>query len=76
MNNLFFLQGFVYNERVIEGGIKPNLAELCAQVAEKLDDQVSPSAHFGQFKRVFYGLRTSSSFLLCITPNTDFKLIC
>lgn len=32
-------QTFVYNEQVIQGGIKPSLCELFAEVGSKLDDQ-------------------------------------
>ncbi|XP_040266139.1 nuclear pore complex protein Nup93 [Bufo bufo] len=32
-------QIYVYNEKVVSGNLKPNLVDLCAAVAEKLDDK-------------------------------------
>ena len=34
-------QIYVYNEQVIQGGIKPNLVHLMTEVSETIDDQVS-----------------------------------
>ena len=33
-------QLYVYNEQVLQGGIKPNLVDMCSEVADKLEDQV------------------------------------
>ena len=34
-------QVYVYNDHVVQGGIKPSLVELFTEAAAKLDDQVS-----------------------------------
>lgn len=36
------LQIYIYNEKIVNGHIQPNLGDLCASVAETLDDKVSP----------------------------------
>ena len=33
-------QIFIYNEQVIQGGMKPSLVNLCVEMANSLDDQV------------------------------------
>ena len=33
-------QIYVYNEQVIQGGMKPSLVHMCAEMANSLDDQV------------------------------------
>jgi len=33
-------QIYMYNEQVIQGGMKPSLVNLCAEMASTLDDQV------------------------------------
>lgn len=38
----FLLQIYIYNEKIVNGHIQPNLGDLCASVAETLDDKVSP----------------------------------
>lgn len=35
------LQIYVFNEKIVNGHIQPNLGDLCAAVAESLDDKVS-----------------------------------
>lgn len=39
-NRLFLLQIYVFNEKIVSGHIQPNLGDLCASVAESLDDKV------------------------------------
>ena len=41
---VFVLQVYVYNEQVIQGGIKPNLAQMMMEVSETIDDQVQSHA--------------------------------
>lgn len=41
---LFSFQIYIYNEKIVNGHLQPNLVELCASVAE-LDDKVAPGAN-------------------------------
>ena len=42
-------QLYIYNDQVVQGGIKPSLVDLFAQIANKFDDQVKYI-----FKMCFY----------------------
>lgn len=37
------LQIYIFNEKIVNGHIQPNLGDLCASVAESLDDKVRAS---------------------------------
>lgn len=39
------LQIYIYNEKIVNGHIQPNLGDLCASVAESLDDKVRQILH-------------------------------
>lgn len=43
----FLFQIYIYNEKIVNGHLQPNLVELCASVAE-LDDKVVPGANPGR----------------------------
>lgn len=34
------VQIYIFNEKIVNGHIQPNLGDLCASVAESLDDKV------------------------------------
>lgn len=36
----FLIQIYIFNEKIVNGRIQPNLGDLCASVAESLDDKV------------------------------------
>lgn len=40
-------QIYIYNEKIVNGHLQPNLVDLCASVAE-LDDKVAPRANSGR----------------------------
>ena len=40
----FSFQIYIYNEKIVNGHLQPNLVDLCASVAE-LDDKVAPGAN-------------------------------
>lgn len=37
---LLLLQIYIFNEKIVNGHIQPSLGDLCASVAESLDDKV------------------------------------
>lgn len=41
-----FFQIYIYNEKIVNGHLQPNLLDLCASVTE-LDDKVAPIASQG-----------------------------
>lgn len=41
---LSWFQIYIYNEKIVNGHLQPNLVDLCASVAE-LDDKVTPGAN-------------------------------
>lgn len=41
--HLPLIQIYIFNEKIVNGHIQPNLGDLCASVAESLDDKVRTS---------------------------------
>lgn len=42
-NTHSFVQIYIFNEKIVNGHIQPNLGDLCSSVAESLDDKVNTS---------------------------------
>lgn len=40
MISILLLQIYIFNEKIVNGHIQPNLGDLCASVADSLDDKV------------------------------------
>lgn len=62
------LQIYIYNEKIVNGHIQPNLGDLCASVAESLDDKVRQFPHhqceINYYMYLFYLLLKHGSVLL------------
>lgn len=47
-------QIYIFNEKIVNSHIQPNLGDLCASVAESLDDKVRPIYYYHRLMSYYF----------------------